>query len=374
MNSFRFSAALLAWPLLLLALLITAPNRAFAHKLQVEPIVVEVRAQDSFFTVQLRGNGEDVVQAIQVRDDEREFGQLKPAVTPRIGAYINDHLKLKQGGKLLTGEIIRFDYNRPDPDDYTTSTFYAVMRYPRDPNVADKKFEIGTTLFDYLPNAKTFLSIGGTQKLISAGNSVEFDPEAVTANLAGNIKDFAILGVEHIFTGYDHILFIVALLLTATSFWSLVKTLTGFTIAHSITLVLSALSVISLDGKLVEVLVAGSIVFVGLENIYWKNAQKHRFWVASGFGLIHGIGFSDVLREIGLPEQGLAWCLFSFNMGVEIAQVILCAITFPVMMKLRAKLEHEEQYGGIGWPKLMHRLSWGIVAIGGWWLFNRLIS
>ena len=374
MNFFRFFAAPFAWAWLLLALLVAAPNFARAHQLQVEPIVVEVRAQDSFFTIQLRGNGEDVVQAIQVRDDERDFDRLKPSVTPRFESYVNDHLKLKQGGKLLTGKIIRFDYSRPDLDDYTTSTFYAVMRYPRDPNVADKKFEISTTLFDYLPNAKTFLSISGTQKLISAGNTVEFDPEAVTANLWNNIVDFAVLGVEHIFTGYDHILFIFALLLTATSFWSLAKTLTGFTIAHSITLILSALSIISLDAKLVEITVAASIVFVGLENIYFKNAQKHRFWVASGFGLIHGIGFSDVLREIGLPEQGLAACLFSFNLGVEIAQVILCAIAFPVMTKLRLKLNHEEQYGGMGWPRLMHRLSWGIVAVGGWWLFMRLIS
>ena len=374
MNLLRFSAALLVWPFLLMALLIAAPHNAFAHKLQVEPIVVEVRAQDSFFTVQLRGNGEDVIQAIKVRDDEREFGQLKPEVTPRIGVYINDHLKLKQGGKLLQGKIIRFDYARPDPDDYTTSTFYAVMRYPRDPKVADKKFEIATTLFNYLPNAQTFLSVGGTQKLISAGNSVEFDPEAVTANLANNIKDFAFMGIEHIFTGYDHMLFILALLLTASSFWSLAKTLTGFTIAHSITLILSALSIISLNAKFVDVMVAGSIVFVGLENIYFKKAQKHRFWVASAFGLIHGVGFSDVLREIGLPEQGLAWCLFSFNMGVEIAQVTLCGIAYPVMTRLRAKLDHEEQYGGMGWPRLMHRLSWGIVAVGGWWLFNRLIS
>ncbi len=363
-----------AWPILLLTSLGIASNAALAHELQVEPIVVEVRAQDSFFTVQLRGNGEDVIQAVKVRDDERELNQLKPSVTPRIETYVNEHLKMKQGGKLLTGELMRFDYSRPDLEDYTTSTFYAVMRYPRDANVADKKFEIGTTLFDYLPNAKTFLSIGGTQKLISAGNTVEFDPEAVTANLAGNIKDFAILGGEHIFTGYDHMLFILALLLTATSFWSLAKTLTGFTIAHSITLILSALSIISLDAKFVDVVVAASIVFVGLENIYWKNAQKHRFWVASAFGLIHGIGFSGVLREIGLPERGLAWCLLSFNLGVEIAQVALCAVAFPVIMKLKNKLNHEEQYGGMGWPKLMHRLSWGIVAVGGWWLLMRLIS
>lgn len=345
-----------------------------AHELQVVPVVVVVRPQNEFFTVEIKGNGEDIIQTLSVTPAEREFGELSPNVAPRFETYLNEHLKLKQGGQTLTGKLIRLDYSRPDADDYTTSTFSALARYPRDTGVADKKFEISTTLFDYLPNAETFLSINGTQKLISAGNSVEFDPEAVTANLWNNIKDFAILGAEHIFGGYDHLLFILALLLTATSFWSLAKTLTGFTIAHSITLILSALSIISLDGRFVEIAVAASIVFVGLENIFWKNAQRHRFWVASGFGLIHGVGFSGVLREIGLPQEGLAWCLLSFNLGVEVAQIIVCAIAFPVMLKLKKKLEHEAQYGGMGWPKLMHRVSWAIVAVGGWWMFMRLIG
>ena len=352
---------------------LAAPH-ARAHELQVVPVVVVVRPQNEFFTVELKGNGEDIIQTLNVTPAEREFGELKPSIAPRFETYLNQHLKLKQGGNVLTAKLLRLDYARPDADDYKTSTFYAVARYPRDVAVADKKFEISTTLFDYLPNAKTFLSISGTQKLISAGNTVEFDPEAVTANLANNIKDFAVLGFEHILTGYDHILFILALLLTATSFWTLAKTLTGFTIAHSITLILSALEVISINAQLVEIIVPASIIFVGLENIYGRNVQKHRFWIASGFGLIHGVGFSGVLREIGLPQEGLAWCLLSFNLGVEIGQVALCAVAFPVMMKFKKKLEHEEQYGGMGWPLLRRRLSWAIVALGGWYLIKSLIG
>jgi hydrogenase/urease accessory protein HupE len=183
-----------------------------------------------------------------------------------------------------------------------------------------------------------------------------------------------VMGVEHIFSGPDHMLFIVALLLLSTSFWPLVKTLTGFTIAHSITLILSALSVVVLDNRLVDIVVALSIIFVGLENIFWKDAARHRFWVAAGFGLIHGFGFSYTLREIGLPEQGLAWSLLSFNLGVEIAQVLLCAIAFPLLLKLRRRLEDDEQYGGMGWPKAMHLASWGVVAMGGYWLIERIAA
>lgn len=364
----------LAFPIALLLLWIFAPQKANAHKLQVEPIVVIVRPQQSFLTVEMRGNGEDIIQAIQVRDSERRGNDFTPAVSARLQSYLNQKLSLKEGQKALQGQLIKLDYSRPDPLDYTTSKFSAILRYGREAQGAKEKFVVASRLFDYLPNAQTILSIGGVQKTLNAGESIEFDPAAVTANLWNNIKDFTIMGAEHIFTGPDHMLFIVALLLISTSFWPLAKTLTGFTISHSITLILSALSIVVLNNQLVDILVALSIIFVGLENIFWKDAARHRFWVAAAFGLVHGFGFSYTLREIGLPEQGLAWCLLSFNLGVEIAQIMLCAVAFPIMLYFRRKFEHEAQYGGMGWPKAMHLASWGVVLMGGYWLAQRLTA
>ncbi len=369
MKTSRFFASRFFASLCLTLLLL---KTASAHKLQVEPVVVVVRPQQTFLTVEMRGNGEDIIQSIQVRDSERMGNSFAPSVSKRLQTYFNQKLILKQGGQVLHGQLIKLDYSRPDPLDYTTSKFSAILRYPRDPKLAQGKFAVSTGLFDYLPNAQTIFSVGGIQKTLNPGQSIEFDPTAVSTNLWNNIKDFTWMGVEHIFTGPDHMLFILALLLLSTSFWSLVKILTGFTIAHSLTLMLSALSVVVLDAQLVDILVALSIIFVGLENIYWKNAARHRFWVAAGFGLIHGFGFSTTLREIGLPEQGLAWCLLSFNLGVEIAQIILCAIAFPILVRYRHKFEREEQYGGMGWPKAMHFASWGVVAMGGYWLAQRL--
>ncbi len=362
---FRFGNVLL--------LLLCTVRPSFAHQLQVEPVVVVVHPQDKFLSVEMRGNGEDIIQAIQVRDSEREGNtDFAPAVSKRLEGYFNTHLILQQGAKPLEGALVKLEYWRPDSLDYTKSKFSAILNYPRDPKFAKAPFKVKTQLFDYLPNSQTILSIGGLQKTLSPGQSAEFDPSAVTANGWNNVKDFTWMGVEHIFTGPDHMLFILALLLLSTSFWSLAKTLTGFTISHSITLILSALSVVALNAQFVDILVAVSILFVGLENIFWKNANRHRFWVAALFGLVHGFGFSDTLREIGLPEQGLAWCLLSFNMGVEIAQVILCAIAFPIMMKVKKKFEFEHQYGGMGWPKAMHIASWGVVLMGGYWMAQRL--
>ncbi len=368
-NPFPFSLRHLGSALLLL---LCTSHAAFAHKLQVEPVVTVLHPQKTFLSVEMRGNGEDIIQAIQVRDSERIGNDFVPAVSTRLQSYFNKHLILQQGGKPLQGTLIKLEYWRPDSQDYTKSKFNVIMRYPRDAKFAKDPFKVKTQLFDYLPNSQTILSVGGIQKTLYPGESAQFDPSAVTANLLGNIKDFTFMGIEHIFTGPDHMLFILALLLISTSFWSLAKTLTGFTISHSITLMLSALSVVVLNAQLVDVLVAVSIVFVGLENIFWKNAARHRFWVAAAFGLVHGFGFSGTLREIGLPEQGLAWCLLSFNLGVEIAQVILCAIAFPILLKVRRKFEFEAQYGGMGWPKAMHVASWGVVAMGGYWLAQRL--
>lgn len=357
---------LAAWVFLGLS---AGPGRA--HTLQVEPVVVEVRPQETFLTVEIGGNGEDIIQAVKVRDSERVGNDFVPAVEQRLRDYVDKKLILKQGGQTLRGEIVNLEYWRPDDFDYTKSKFSMILRYNRDVKVAAKPFLVTTHLFDYLPNSQTILSIGGVQKTLNPGQSVEFDPSAVTTNLFNNIKDFTLMGIEHIFTGPDHMLFIVVLLLVSTSFVSLAKTLTGFTIAHSITLIISALSIVVLPNRLVDILIALSIIYVGLENIFWKNSQRHRFWIAAVFGLIHGFGFSYTLREIGLPEQGLVWCLLSFNIGVEIAQLIICAVTFPLLLKLRKKFEHEAQYGGRTWPQAMHAMSWCVVAAGSYWLLQR---
>jgi hydrogenase/urease accessory protein HupE len=194
---------------------------------------------------------------------------------------------------------------------------------------------------------QTILSIGGVQKAMSPGQTQDYDPQAVTANLLGNIRDFAVWGAEHIFTGPDHILFILALLLVSTSFKSLVKTLSGFTLAHSVTLVLTTLGVVSSPARLVDIVVALSIVYVGLENVFRKNF-RHRFVVASAFGLIHGFAFASNLRDIGLPDEGVGWCLLSFNLGVEIGQVTICALAYPIMVAFRCRMNENANLGGDG--------------------------
>jgi len=149
------------------------------------------------------------------------------------------------------------------------------------------------------------------------------------------IGSFFLLGVEHILTGYDHLLFLLALALRGGNLWSLFKIITAFTVAHSITLALAALNIVALPERLVEATIALSIAYVAAENLFMRQAVSHRWAVAFVFGLMHGFGFSSVLRELGLPKQGLLWALLNFNLGVEAGQAVAVLLAVPLLIWLR---------------------------------------
>ena len=152
-------------------------------------------------------------------------------------------------------------------------------------------------------------------------------------------------GIKHIAIGFDHILFLVALLLPAvlvreggrwlpvadirTAFWSVLKIVTAFTIAHSITLSLAVLNVVSLPSRLVESLIAASVLVTALDNL-WPFLPRKRWLVAFAFGLVHGFGFASVLADLNLPNSSLLLSLLGFNLGVEVGQIVLVSILIPL--------------------------------------------
>ncbi|MEO8630367.1 MAG: HupE/UreJ family protein [Betaproteobacteria bacterium] len=177
----------------------------------------------------------------------------------------------------------------------------------------------GTTQFAFQPDAReTHIAIAS-----AGGQSSE------------SVGSFYLLGIEHILTGYDHLLFLLALILRGGNVWSLFKIITAFTIAHSITLALAALNIVVLPSALVEATIALSIAYVAAENLFMRKAVSHRWAVSFVFGLVHGFGFSSVLRELGLPKQGLVWALLNFNLGVETGQAVAVLIAVPVLIWLR---------------------------------------
>lgn len=187
------------------------------------------------------------------------------------------------------------------------------------------------------------------------------------AKPAPSFQEFLKLGIEHILTGYDHLLFLCGLLVACRSIRSMLAVITCFTIAHSFTLALAALNLATIPSRIVEPLIAVSIIFIGVENLIFGEAGKGRALVAFGFGLVHGFGFANALRETGLATSGASLIvpLFSFNLGVETGQIVVAAIFVPILWQLRKV----PLFARCGTPAI----SACVVILGGWWLLQRTL-
>jgi hydrogenase/urease accessory protein HupE len=176
---------------------------------------------------------------------------------------------------------------------------------------------------------------------------------------------FLFLGAEHVWTGFDHLLFLLGLLLVSERIRDMLLVVTGFTAAHSITLGAAALGWVTLPSALVEAGIAASIVYVGFENL-WSPLPRRRLLVTFALGLLHGFGFAGLLTEIGLPRDALVLALVSFNGGVELGQALVALPVLPLLLLLRRKSWWLER----GVPVL----SLAVAAAGMAWLVERLLA
>jgi hypothetical protein len=181
------------------------------------------------------------------------------------------------------------------------------------------------------------LSAGGKTEstvLDSAHATWTRDLSGGTSHSAGIAWSMLKLGFEHILTGYDHLVFLLGLIIVGGTLRSLLGVVTAFTLAHSITLALAALGVLAPSPRIVEPAIALSIAYVGLENLFVEDASK-RWRITFPFGLIHGFGFAAALREIALPHAQVPVALVSFNVGVEIGQLAVLAVALPLTVAAR---------------------------------------
>jgi hydrogenase/urease accessory protein HupE len=181
-----------------------------------------------------------------------------------------------------------------------------------------------------------------------------------------SFANFLSLGVKHILTGYDHLLFLLGLLVVARGFFSALSIITSFTIAHSITLAVATLRLVQIPSRIVEPLIAASIVFVGVENLLRGEISKSRRRLTFGFGLIHGFGFASALREAGIASSAgrIVLPLFSFNLGVELGQVMVAAVALPIIWKLRENPMFVARWAPV--------FSAAVVLLGSFWLVERV--
>ena len=190
--------------------------------------------------------------------------------------------------------------------------------------------------------------------------------------------EYTWLGVEHIWGGIDHLLFVACLLFIARTPRRLLITITGFTVAHSITLALSALDLVRIPTPPVEAMIALSVVFMAWEIAKGnKNSLTYRFpvAVAGSFGLLHGFGFAAVLRDIGLPQTELPTALLFFNVGVEIGQILFVLALVAAFLVLRpalVRLLRSARDSDVHWSSLTVPASYLIGAVASMWMIERV--
>ena len=183
------------------------------------------------------------------------------------------------------------------------------------------------------------------------------------SGLARRAVRFLVLGVEHILTGYDHLVFLLGLIILGGTLKSLVGVVSSFTVAHSLTLILATLDLVILPTRFVEAAIALSICYVALENMFVREV-RYRWVITFFFGLIHGFGFSNVLREMQLPKSGLAASLLSFNLGVEVGQLAILLLLFPAVLYLSRRRWHSVA---------INLTSALMLGLGGFWFVQRVL-
>ncbi len=244
------------------------------------------------------------------------------------------------------------------------------LRYPwtSSPDV----IEVKSGMFPYDSRHRTFLNIyiGGTlmrQEIFEQNSgAINFQPSA-NQGILSVIRQFFQEGIHHIFIGLDHILFVIGLLLLGGRVGQLLKIVTAFTLAHSITLGLATFRIVTPPASLIEPVIALSIVFVGAHALLGKKAHDPRLLFAFCFGLIHGFGFANALQEMMLPRQALGWSLFAFNAGVEFGQACIVLAVAPLLSLLRRR-------SVIGAERLVAVSALVVSAMGAFWFFQRVMA
>ena len=316
---------------------------------------------------------------------EITWGELK-AQRDAVAAHALAHLAIKANGKTCPGALqkLRVDHHSDGayavlditfacPGDTTQFELDYSLLFERDPThrglVQFRNAKAGNA------ESSAFFVIKPGQPPIIIGEADD------TRSAWQTLQVFVVEGVWHIWQGFDHLLFLLTLLLPAVlvrvnrgwqpvasfrpAFFDIFKIVTAFTVAHSITLWLAVLGYVSLPSRLVESLIALSIVITALNNL--KPLLPLSLWVvAFGFGLIHGFGFASVLGDLGLAPGALAVSLFGFNLGVELGQLALVVLLFPLAYLLRTTVFY--RWVVLGGGSLLAALLAGI------WLYERVFN
>jgi HupE / UreJ protein len=278
---------------------------------------------------------------------EITWGEVK-AKHPEIAAYAMARLTIAADGAVCPITVAQHLI------DNHSDGAYAVLRFAAVCPAVPEELQVTYRLFsDIDPQHKGLLRLqarGETRTAIFSPAEAQQTFRLARPSLRRQFFDYLATGVDHIWSGYDHILFLLSLLLPAVvvhrgrswepsdgfrpAFADVLKTVTAFTVAHSLTLSLATLQVVTLPARISESAIALSVVLAALNNLF-PIVRGSRWIVAFCFGLVHGFGFASVLTDLGLPKGVLAVALIGFNLGVELGQIAIVAVFLPLAYLLR---------------------------------------
>ena len=338
---------------------------AFARPASAHPIpfsYLDLRLQSNAIEGTLVAHIFDVAHELNIQPIER---LLDPAVVSANGHAI---VRILSGGLEIAadGRVLTATWSAPE---VVADRQSVRLRFRFTLDRAPGTVAVAASLFPYDPNHQTFVNIYEGDTLTQAildRSKARFDYFAGTRQgVLAVIRRFVPSGFHHILIGPDHLLFLIGLLLLGGTIRRLALVVTAFTVAHSLTLSLAALNIVSPPVRIIEPAIALSIVYVGADNLLVHGGRDVRAWIALAFGFIHGFGFASVLREMDLPARALGWSLFSFNFGVEIGQLLVVFVVASAFAVLRARSEAAGR-------RLVFAGSIVVVAAGTFWFVQRV--
>jgi hypothetical protein len=367
---------------LLIALLLQ--SLAWAHKPSDSYLTMRATPGSNNVTVRWDIALRDLDYVLQLDRDgngELTWGEVRQR-SEDITRLATSHLQLSS-----SDQACAWDTASPMALDKHSDGTYAVLSLvARCGNLAGGLKTRYSMLFDVDPSHRglvQWLAPGydNAQALVFGAESAEQALALQPPSAMQTLKQYLLDGMGHIWAGYDHILFLLSLLLPAVlvrrdgkweaspslwgSFKEVLKVVTAFTVSHSITLTLAAMQIISLPSRLVESAIAASVIFAALNNL--RGTIEKRLWVmALAFGLIHGFGFASVLADLGLPTNALVLALIGFNGGVEVGQLCIVAVFLPVAYSIRAT-----QFYRVG---VLKGGSVLVALMASWWLAQRMFD
>lgn len=370
--------ALLSMGVIFLALF-TAPDQTRAH--EIRPTIADVEVGTDQVTVTLRITLETILAGIDLDavEDTDEAPEAELYDTLRALPPVDLETRLRDAWPdVAQGFLIEVDGTRLVPDLISAEIpEVGDVELPRDSSVTiaatlpegDTPVQLGLA-----PGYGTFVprQVGGGEDayegFLSSGELTPPLPRAeiLTESVLSAFVRYIGVGFEHIIPlGLDHILFVLGLFFFATQMRPLLWQVSAFTVAHTITLALAATGVVNIPGSIVEPLIAASIVYVGIENVFGKRNVKGRALFVFGLGLLHGLGFASVLGDFGIAEGRFASALIGFNVGVEVGQLAVIAIAFALVGWFMKKDWYR--------PFIAIPVSLVIAAIGSYWVIERTL-